>query len=204
MENKILFAIIGGTLLFVIGISFFLGRPQPIKTIDTVILAGDSSHFLGNKEAKIIVVEFSDYQCPACKNAQPMVLEILKKYQNRIKFVYRHFPLPQHEFAAVSAYAAEAAGLQNKFWEYHDKLFEKSPELSRDQLIKYAQELDLNMDQFTKDLDADTVKQKVLADQADGTKAGIEFTPTFYINGTPLPSGATLTDMEKEIEARLK
>ena len=201
MENKIVFAIIAGTLVLVLGISLLLGKS--IVT-DTSSLIRENSHFLGSKDAKVTIVEFSDYECPACKNIKPIVDEVVKNYGDKIRFVYRQFPLPAHKNALLAAQAAEAAGVQGKFWEMHDKLFAISPDLSRDQIIKAAQELNLNLEQFNKDLDSDTVKQIIVTDQADGAKAGLQVTPTFFINGTKFDGGLTLEEFKKEIDSRLK
>ena len=206
-ETKIIAGIIGGTILLVGAAAFLLGRggnSTNSPTVDTTILIRADSHAIGSAQAKVTVVEFSDFQCPACKAAEPTVEEILNKYQDKIKFVYREFPLPSHEFGLIAAQAAEVAGLQNKFWEYHDKLFEKSPDLSRDNLFSLAKDLGLDMDKFTKDLDSDTVKQKVQDDIADGNKAGVSATPTFYINGTQFTGVLSLPDFQREIDSRLK
>ena len=192
-ETKIFLGIITGTLVLIFGAAFFLTQPK--KPVDTSFLLSD---------AKVTVVEFSDFQCPACKAAEPVVVEILNKYKDKIRFVYRNYPLPSHEFGQIAAQAAEAAALQNKFWEYHDKLFEKSPDLKKENLLTIAKDLGLDLDKFTKDLDSDAVKQKVADDQADGNRAGVTATPTFFINGTPFPGVLSLSQFQQEIEARLK
>ncbi len=192
-ETKIFLGIITGTLVLIFGAAFFLTQPK--KPVDTSFLLSD---------AKVTVVEFSDFQCPAYKAAEPVVVEILNKYKDKIRFVYRNYPLPSHEFGQIAAQAAEAAALQNKFWEYHDKLFEKSPDLKKENLLTIAKDLGLDLDKFTKDLDSDAVKQKVADDQADGNRAGVTATPTFFINGTPFPGVLSLSQFQQEIEARLK
>lgn len=192
-DIKIFLGIIVGTLILIFGAVFFLSQPK--KPVDTSFLLSD---------AKVTVVEFSDFQCPACKAAEPVVAEILNKYKDKIRFVYRNYPLPSHEFGQIAAQAAEAANLQNKFWEYHDKLFEKSPDLKKENLLTIAKDLGLDLDKFNKDLDSDAVKQKVADDQADGNRAGVNATPTFYINGTQFTGVLPLTQFQQEIEKRLK
>ena len=192
-ETKIFLGIITGTLVLIFGAAFFLTQPK--KPVDTSFLLSD---------AKVTVVEFSDFQCPACKAAEPVVVEILNKYKDKIRFVYRNYPLPSHEFGQIAAQAAEAAALQNKFWEYHDKLFEKSPDLKKENLLTIAKDLGLDLDKFTKDLDSDAVKQKVADDQADGNRAGVTATPTFFINGTQFPGVLSLSQFQQEIEKRIK
>ena len=199
-EIKFFLAIIIGTVVLIGGAAMLLGKSSPT---DTSGLVRNNSHFVGSPNAKVTVVEFSDFECPACKAAQPTVTAVLQKYKDKIRFVYRNFPLPSHEFGMIAAQAAEAAGLQNKFWEMHDKLFEKSPDLSKDKLITYAAEIGLDSAKFNADLDSDAVRQIVLDNQADGNKAGLSVTPTFFINGTKFDGGMSLDQFSKEIEARL-
>ncbi len=207
-EIKLAIGIIAATFLIVLGATLFSGGgSQPPATPDqpvaAEVLVRSDSHTLGPQDAKVTVVEFSDFECPACKEAEPTVEQILAKYKDKIRFVYRHFPLPQHTDAFAAAEAAEAAALQGKFWEMHNLLFEKSPALSMDDLKTYAKDLGLNTEKFNKDLDSDAVRQRVLADQADGNKAGISATPTFFINGTRFTGGLTLNEFSKEIDSRL-
>lgn len=190
-ETKILVAIIGATLLVVGGAAMLLGGKSDTSTsstttVDAKILVTPDSWKIGTDSAKVTLVEFSDFQCPACKGAEPVVTQIQDKYKDKILFVYRHFPLPVHEFAMDAAVAAEAAGKQGKFWDMRDKLFKISPDLGRDKLIAAAKDIGLNTDEFTKDLDSQDLRQKVLNDESDGTKAGVDATPTFFINGAKL------------------
>ncbi|OGG09058.1 hypothetical protein A2154_03360, partial [Candidatus Gottesmanbacteria bacterium RBG_16_43_7] len=136
--------------------------------------------------ASATLVEFSDFQCPACAAFQPTVKEILSKYGSKIRFIYRHFPLQQHQFSYPSALAAEAAGLQGKFWEMHDLLFENQNSLSENTGGDLASKLKLDMDQFTSDLKSKEVKDRVDRDRADGIRLGIDATPTFYLNAVKL------------------
>ena len=185
-EIKIFLGIIIGTLVLVFGISFLLGQGGGNSNTAQDLLVRPDSWKIGTASAKVTVVEFSDFQCPSCKAAEPEVDNILAKYKDQIFFVYRHFPLPAHEFAFGAAEAAEAAGFQGKFWEMQSKLFDISPDLSTDQLKKSAADLGLDMNKFNKDLDSDPVRQKVLSDQADGNKIGVDATPTFFVNGKQL------------------
>lgn len=200
-ETKIFSGIIVGTLILIVTAAFFLTKPT---VIDSSFLVRENSHVLGVSEAKVTVVEFSDFQCPACKAAEPIVAQVLNQYKDKIRFVYRNYPLPSHEFGQIAAQAAEAANLQNKFWEYHDKLFAKSPDLQRENLLILAKDLNLDMDRFAQDLDSDAVKQKVFNDQADGNRAGVNATPTFFINGTKFSGVLSLSQFQQEIENRLK
>lgn len=120
-----------------------------------------------------------------------------------MKFYYRHFPLVQHEFGVDAAIAAEAAGKQGveNFWKMHDKLFDNQPEFRKEKLIGFAKDLGLDVEKFTKDLDVDQTRQRVLDDQADGNKAGVNSTPTFFVDGVKVGGYSSL---ESEISSRLK
>lgn len=203
-DVKVFIGVIIATLLLVFGAAFFLGKNNSPTTPfvgDQQKLIRSDSWNTGSESAKITLVEFSDFQCPACKAASPAVKSVLTKYGENLRFVYRHFPLPSHEFGFISAQAAEAAGLQGKFWEMHDKLFELSPDLKKENLLTLAKDLGLNLDKFNSDLDSDTVRQKVLNDQADGNSLGINATPTFFVNGTKLVGTSNL---DSEISKLLK
>jgi len=203
LETKIFLSIAVGTLLIIFGAAFILGKNNN-KPADKGVLVRNSSHFLGSESAKVTIVEFSDFECPACVAAQPTVKQIIANYQDKIRFVYREFPLPNHEFGLIAAKAAEAAGLQGKFWEMHDKLFEKSPALSKEQIITCAQEIGLDIDKFNQDFDSEIVSQIIAQDQADGNSAGLSATPTFFINGTKFTGGLSFEQFQQEIEARWK
>ncbi len=179
------------------------GNKKPV-VVSPEILVKNDSHIFGLADAKITLVEFSDFECPACKNVQPVVKEILQKYNGQIRFVYLQYPLPNHQFAQIAAQAAEAAALQNKFWEMHDLLFAKSPDLSREKLFEYAQSLNLDMGKFGKDFDSDVVKQKIAADKSDGDKIPLAATPTFFINGTKLKGILSLDNFRQILEANGK
>lgn len=206
-ETKIFLGVIGGTLLLIFGIAFLVGGKNPATSptgssvVDEKLLTKSDSWKIGSESAKVTVVEFSDFQCPACKAAQPTVKLLIDRYGDNLRFVYRHFPLPSHQFGFGAAEAAEAAGLQGKFWEMHDKLFEISPDLGKDKLVQAASDLGLDMDKFNKDLDSDAVRQKVLDDQKDGNSLQVNATPTFFVNGTRIVGTG---DLEKEISSKLQ
>lgn len=203
-DIKVFIGVIIGTLILVFGAAFFLGKNNSSTTpfvSDQQKLIRRDSWNTGSESAKITLVEFSDFQCPACKAAGPAVKSVLTKYGENLRFVYRHFPLPSHEFGFISAQAAEAAGLQGKFWEMHDKLFDQSPDLKKENLLTLAKELGLNLDKFNSDLDSDAVRQKVLNDQSDGNSLGVNATPTFFVNGKKLVGSS---DLDSEISKLFK
>lgn len=192
-ETKIFLGIIIGTLVLIFGAAFFFGQGGSSTTgtgdnspADPKLLVKADSWKTGTDSAKVTLVEFSDFECPACKAAKPIVESLLTKYNGQIQFVYRFFPLPSHEFGFISAEAAEAAGRQGKFWEMRNKLFEISPSLAKSDLDQAAKGLNLDIVKFDSDLDSDAVRQKVLNDQADGNALGVNATPTFFINGKRL------------------
>ncbi len=157
----------------------------------------------GNKNASVYLVEFSDYQCPACKAFEETVEKIITSSNNKLLFVYRHFPLDQHPMALRSAITSEAAGRQGKFWEMHNLLFKNQDKLSEKEFRDLANELKLDMTKFEADLKDQKLTEKVNFDRADGLKLGINATPTFYLNGMRLTLN-TPEDLSKEIEKVLK
>ncbi len=166
----------------------------------------------GPKDSKATLVEYSDFQCPACGAYHPIIKQLIKELGDKMLFVYRYFPLRQiHKNAEISARAGEAAGKQGKFWEMHDMLFEnqnKWADLSdsavRDVFTQYATALKLNLDQFKKDLDSNATLDKINADYSGGTQSGVDSTPTFFLNGEKiLNAPQTVEDFKKLIETRL-
>lgn len=144
----------------------------------------------GNTESKVALVEYSDFQCPACKARLPMVQKIMDEFGNYIRFVYRHFPLRSlHKNSQLAAQASEAAGLQGKFWEMHDQLFanqEAWSGLSGDELETafglYAAQIKLDIPKFNSDLNSSAVRNAVNSDADSGDNAGVNSTPTFFLN----------------------
>jgi len=152
-----------------------LTEPTPGITV----LADD--HIRGAKNPKVLLVEYSDFQCPYCQKFKPTMTQILANYPNEIAIVYRHFPLSFHQNAQISAEASECAGEQNKFWEMHDVLFEKGQSdgtgLNKADLKQYAKDLKLNTIKFNDCLDTNKYKGEVTEDYSSGTSAGISGTP---------------------------
>jgi protein-disulfide isomerase len=154
-----------------------------------VEVAYDPKRLRGNPKAPVMIVEFSDYQCPYCHQAEPVLKEVLAKYGDKVSFSYRDFPLTAiHEQAMIAAEASRCAEEQGKFWEYHDQLFTAS-KLDKDALIEYARNLKLDDKQFDSCLTGQKYKADIEKDEEEGRKAGINGTPGFFINGIEL-SGA--------------
>lgn len=137
----------------------------------------------GAAMAPITIVEFSDFQCPYCGQAHPVLIQALAQMDSRVKLVFRHFPLPGHARAMPAARAAEAARLQGKFWEMHDLLFERQSRLEDRDLTGYAQQLGLDVQQFKRDMASAAVAERVDADRAAGRSVGVDSTPTLFVNG---------------------
>ncbi|MBI5913558.1 DsbA family protein [Candidatus Azambacteria bacterium] len=159
----------------------------------------------GARDAKTVLIEYSDFQCPACAAYQPLVKQLAQDFEGKIAVVYRHFPLPQHKHAKLAAYASEAAGKQGKFWEMHDMIFETQKEWSskndaRDTFIGYAEKIGLDRAQFIADIDSQEISEKVDAQYKSGTRAKVNGTPTFYVNGEKLDTPRTYDDLKTVIE----
>ncbi|MGE3541936.1 MAG: thioredoxin domain-containing protein [Candidatus Tectimicrobiota bacterium] len=158
--------------------------------------AGNPS--LGPDNAPVTIVEFSDYQCPYCRQVQASLKRLLKEYEGKVRLVFRDFPLRNiHPQAQKAAEAAQCAGEQQQFWPYHDRLFAVTS-LQNEDLKKYAQELSLNVEQFTTCLDSNKQAGGIDEDMRAGQQAGVSATPSFFVNGF-LVSGAASYERLKEV-----
>jgi protein-disulfide isomerase len=167
------------------------------------IAQGDAPAF-GPADAKVTIVEFSDFQCPFCSRAATATKQVKEKYGDKVRFVFRQFPLSFHKDAHLAAQASLAANAQGKFWEYHDKLFENQKALDRASLEKYAQELGLNMAEFKKALDEKTYADEVDADFKLGEEIGVDGTPTMFLNGKRVGNPTDIAAISPAIEEALK
>ena len=159
-------------------------RPTPKLLDDPVPIPTLGSPVMGPADARITLVEFSDFQCPYCSKAVVQINETLKAYRNDVRLIFKQYPLMElHPAASISAAASLAAHQQGKFWPMHDVMFANRPKLSRQSILTWAKEIGLDMQRFTADLDSDVVKKAVQRDLADGDKAGVEGTPTVFLNG---------------------
>jgi protein-disulfide isomerase len=152
--------------------------------MDLTLPINDLDHVYGNLSAQATLVEYGDFECPHCKAAYPVIKEVQKREGDKLRFVFRNFPLSQsHPHATHAAYAAEAAGMQGKFWEMHDMIFENQDSLEDEMLISYAQAIKLDIEKFKKDMMSDEIAKRVKEDFMSGVKSGVNGTPTLYING---------------------
>lgn len=142
----------------------------------------------GNPDAAVVLVEYSDFQCPACAAFQPVVADVLSQYGDVLRFEYKHFPLPIHPLAEPAARAAEAAGQQGKFFEFHDKLFLEQASWSNSPnasvfFMRYADELGLDTDTFSRHMKSTLLRDEVRKDAAEARERSLTGTPTFFLNG---------------------
>lgn len=184
-------AVLGGLIAISQGEKINLENVSLAKVHEASKDSGNiADHVFGNASSKVLLIEYGDYQCPGCESAHPVIKQLTEKYKDQIGFVFRNFPLTQiHPNALAAASASEAAGLQGKFWEMHDKLYQEQSvwkDLTGAKRTEYfasaAQSLDLDKAKFTTDLDSREVNQKIDFDTAMGKKANVTGTPTFYIN----------------------
>lgn len=155
--------------------------PDPDKKYDLPVGA---SAIQGPADGSITIVEFSDYQCPFCARAEPIIHQALEAYPTQARFVYKQFPLESiHPNAKGASMAALAAGKQGKFWEMHEKLFANQRALQPEKLDGYAAEIGLNMEQFKSDMSSDEIKKAVNDDMRLARTVGVRGTPTIFVNG---------------------
>ncbi len=201
-----------GTLLvttaMILGVIFMfsnnsLSQQDPVSQEELV--STSSPHIKGAEAAEITIVEFSDFQCPACAASQELVNEVLAAYPEQVKIEYRHFPLNSiHPNAQLAAQATEVAAQEDKFWEYHDLLFANQRVWSEleekgaflEQLAGYAEELGIDKASFLERIESDRIKSLVIEDITAGGKINIQGTPTFYVNGQPSPASQLLKTVE--------
>lgn len=174
-------------------------NPSAGTFLSEVVTAGDRVR--GPITAPYTIVEYSDFQCPACSAYEPMLQRLIKENPEKVRLVYRHYPLRSiHANAQVAAQAAEAANVQGKFWEMHDVLFNTQSDWSaekdpRAKFQEYARSLGLNVDQFKTDSNSKAVIDKIDADYDSGTRSGVQGTPTFFLNGKQITSPQTYEEI---------
>jgi protein-disulfide isomerase len=173
-----------------------LSTPAPISTAD---------HVLGPIDAPVTIIEYSDFQCPACETYYYVVERLLASSTVPIRFVYRQFPLSQHANAIPASLASEAAGVQGKFWDMYRLLFEDHAdwtELSdpKPVFVRYATELGLDTSKFTIDMASSTLKDHINNDVKEGINIGINATPTFFINGKAITNPSSYDEFKTIVQ----
>lgn len=191
---KLLIATLVGTIVLVVGVSVFFSQPSSSETagpVDQATLVEGATHTKGPENAPVTIVEFADFECPACAYSAPIVNDMLEGYPN-VRFVYRHFPLITiHRNAVASAQAAEASSQQGKFWEMHDALYRTQEEWSglgdpSEFFLGLARELQLDEAAFQAAYQDEAVENLIYRDLRLGERLKVNSTPTFYYNGEPV------------------
>ena len=178
-------------------VAVYLNEPK-------LVLGFDPARVRGNTEAAVTIVEFSDFQCPFCGQGYSVMKAVLAKYDGRVRLAYRDFPLRQiHPQAQGAAEAARCAGEQGKFWEYHDRLFENQSKLDRASLVEHAASVGIDPKQFEGCLASGKFQAQIERDLQEGTGAGVNGTPAFFINGTLISGAQPASAFEKVIDAEM-
>jgi len=147
-----------------------------------VSLSSKGSPMRGSPMAPVTIYEFSDFQCPHCRMAAPILKQVVDDFDGKVKLVFKQYPLPGHPKAREAAKAAIAAHKQGKFWEMHDLIFLNQDKLPVVSFVDYAKKLGLDVKRFKADMSSKEVEQKINADRAEGKKAGVDSTPTIFVN----------------------
>ncbi len=210
-SNLVKWAIIAlGSLLFLAFFGFIIFSIKQSKNKPVEI--SSTGWIRGSENAKTTLVEFGDFQCPACRAAEPFVRQALHDFDGKIKLHFKHFPLTSiHSNAMLAARAAEAAGVQGKFWQMHDWLYDNQDlwaplngSEARQKMIDVAKKLKVDSDKFTEDLDNSTISDKIAAMQNEAINIGVNATPTFYINNKKVESNpASYEEFKQLIQAEV-
>ncbi len=206
--SKQFIGIIIVVILVFVGIFAFSGKKSNTsgKKSDSKAL---TQHVQGKGTSSVTLLEYGDYQCPYCGQYYPTLKQVQAQFGDQIKFQFRNFPLVNiHQNAFAAARAAEAAGLQNKYWEMHDVLYEGQSQWSQSSdatsaFTQYAQQLGLNVTQFKADYASSKVNDLINADMAEGTKLGVTGTPAFYLDGKQIQVANDAASFEKIIKAEI-
>lgn len=175
----------------------------PSMTVSSITIKQGTSPSIGPHDAPVVVFEFSDYQCPTCRRTHKTSLDLRKKYNGKIRWVFKDFPLNQHKESILMAQAARCAAEQGKFWEYQDFLYTSEEHPGMDTLKGYAKKLNLDMNQFSKSLESEKYKAIIEKEKEDSKLAGISRTPTFVINGRMTPGKISYNELVELIEHEL-
>ncbi len=177
---------------------------QPDASGKVDVKVGSADHIRGNKNAKITIVEFSDYQCPFCSRFHATMKQVMAKYPTQVRWVFKHFPLDSiHPYARKAAIAAECAGEQNKFWEYTDEIYANQASLNEEYLTTAAKNTGLNVSKFASCVKDGKYDSRVNADLQQGQNYGVRGTPGSFLNGTTIPGAVPLEQIEAMIKPLL-
>ena len=190
MAKKIIIwvAVFAGSIVLLFLLAKTAGKTVGGTVVPGAEIINADDHLSGSASAPIKFIEYGDFQCPACAAYFPMVQQLQKEFGDTVVFVFRNFPLRQHPNAVPAAQAAEAAGLQGKYWEMFDMIYENQDAWSASTTVAdifagYATKIGLNLDQYQEDVNSDGVKRKIDSDLNGGLGFGVNSTPSFFVNG---------------------
>ncbi len=202
----------GGALVLltamVWGLAELASTPSQNSSTDTLkeAVSPATDHIEGNPNAKVVLVEYSDFQCPACEKFYSIVKNIKSKYGEQLAIVYRSFPLPQHDKGTLAARAGEAAAIEGKFWEMHDKLFDgqeiwtgKSEAEAIQTFTDYAIQIGIDKVKFSANFNSPAIIARIQRDITSGVSSNVDATPTFFLNGTKLTNIVSYADLESDV-----
>ena len=175
--------------------------PDPSQRAEIAI---DGAATRGPDDAEVTIVEYSDFQCPFCARVQPTLMQIEETYGDRVRRVYKHLPLRIHPEAPNAAAASEAALLQGKFWEMHNKIFASQRDLGDAVYRRFAEELGLDLERFDKDRNSPEIKQRIERDEQEAQRLGVSGTPAFFINGRFLSGAQPFEAFQRVIDEELE
>jgi protein-disulfide isomerase len=217
MKRYLPFIIVAVVAIATLGSGAMLYRaklPHPLTIPEDKSVSGkgdaESMHIRGNADASVTLEEFGDFQCPPCGSIAGFLDELVKEYDPQLRIVFRNLPLEMHQHAREAALAAEAAGLQGRFWEMHDVLYREQATWSkadnpRELFDSDAGMIGLNLDQFKKDMEGEKVMARVDSDQQRANSLGVQMTPTVFVNDHQIaPSDKTPEGLRAAIRAAIK
>jgi len=184
-------------LLLVAWVPAGAAQEGPRFSVDPVMTRGPAA-------APVTIFEWSDYQCPFCREAQAVLARLQAEFPGKVRITFKDFPLRSHNRAVPAAMAARCAGVQGRYLEYHDLLFVAQPDFSREDLLGYARRLGLDVEGFTQCYDSNRFQDAVLADQREGLMAGVRATPTFFINGRKIEGALPIETFREAVQQALR
>ena len=176
-----------------------------MESFSLAVPPNPTDHFAGSPRAHVVVMEYGDFECPNCQQAYAGVKIMLRHFEHRVRFAFRHFPLVEvHPHAEFAAEATEAAGAQGKFWPMHDRLFEHPSQLKPKDLRHHAEFLELDLARYDFDLRDQVYRQRVNEHVEGGRRSGVRSTPTFFVDGRAVDVSFGLERLERAIEKAAK
>lgn len=223
VRNKVFIIVILATAVLLIGGVFLFsknsgGSNLSSGTVNASLLIPQNAYITSgfangeylpaSSSASATLVEFGDYECPACGVYSPFIQQLLTDFAGKFNYVFRNYPLTQHVNAPVSSYAVEAAGLQGKFWQMHEKVYATQADWASlsdptSVFVSYAKNLNLDVNKFTVDMNSSVVKNKVQNDLNDGNTIGITETPSFFLNGQKISLSGTYDQLKNLMQGAI-